>query len=162
MKTRLTAKIDQVNNLCQLPLTARDNSGHIIDPHLTSIQTLFTTHEDRENEIKRKVPQTGWDQKKNKDSVTSKDHHLYLVVRHVSHQFPEDCEVFLFLFDNDTKRQISERFLIQVGKSSLQEDFPNKPTSYYCIFKDLGFREMSSSGLYLICQVLRKGIDLLK
>jgi hypothetical protein len=161
MKTRLTAKIDQVNNLCQLPLTARDNSGHIIDPHLTSIQTLFTTHEDRENEIKRKVPQTGWDQKKNKDSVTSKDHHLYLVVRHVSHQFPEDCEVFLFLFDNDTKRQISERFLIQVGKSSLQEDFPNKPTSYYCIFKDLGFREMSSSGLYLICQVLRKGKMLL-
>ena len=43
MKTRLSAKIDLVNSLCGLPLTVRDNNGHVIDPQLTSIQKLYST-----------------------------------------------------------------------------------------------------------------------
>ena len=43
MRIRLSAKIDLVNQLCELPLTPRDNNGRVIDPLTTSIQKIFTT-----------------------------------------------------------------------------------------------------------------------
>ena len=43
MRTRLSAKIDLVNNLCGLPLSPRDDTGHSIDPNLTSFGKLYST-----------------------------------------------------------------------------------------------------------------------
>ncbi|XP_019851718.1 PREDICTED: dedicator of cytokinesis protein 2-like isoform X2 [Amphimedon queenslandica] len=156
IRTRLSAKIDLVNNLCEQPLSPRDDTGHSIDPTVTSFGSLYSTHCQRQSEIDRKVPHTGWDPKKSKDTGALMDHHLYLVVRNIDHQFPENSELFMFLYDSVSRKQVSERFLINVPK-----DRPtNVMKSHYCIFKDLGAKEMQS-GIFLVCQVIRKGKMLL-
>ena len=55
MKTRLSAKIDLVNQLCELPLTPRDNNGRIIDPLTTSIQKIFSTVSKTSNSLQCKL-----------------------------------------------------------------------------------------------------------
>ena len=43
MRTKLTAKIDQINNMCSLPLNPRDIQGQPVNPFTTSIQDIHTT-----------------------------------------------------------------------------------------------------------------------
>ena len=51
MRTKLTAKIDQINNMCSLPLSPRDTQGQPIDPFVTSVHDLYTTVREREKKI---------------------------------------------------------------------------------------------------------------
>ncbi len=71
---------------------------------------LSVQHKDRKAEIERHVSQTGDLLEKVPSAPTSHVHHLYFQVDYVDHQFPEDCEIFFFLYDQVRGRQITERF----------------------------------------------------
>ena len=43
MRTKLTAKIDLINDMCSLPLCPRNIQGQPVDPFITSVHDLYTT-----------------------------------------------------------------------------------------------------------------------
>lgn len=153
MRTRLSAKIDSVNNEFHCPLTPRNDKGEIINCHECSAQQLFhvvsqfvpppsspstplffltmlcpspppsfspppSQHQDRKAEMDLGVTQTGALQRRATRSSSIHNHHLYLVVNKIDHQFPEEVEIFFFLFNTEEKgQQVSERYLVKSNRS---------------------------------------------
>ena len=65
------------------------------------------------------VIQTGALQRRATRSSSIHNHHLYLVVSKIDHQFPEEAEVFFFLYSTEDKgHQVSERYFIKGTKSA--------------------------------------------
>ena len=75
-------------------------------------------HQDRKEEMDLGVIQTGALQRRATRSSSIHNHHLYLVVNKIDHQFPENVEVFFFLYNTEDKgQQVSERYFIKVNKN---------------------------------------------
>jgi len=85
---------------------------------LPSLLPPLTQHQERAAEIAQQVSQTGQLHRKSSQALASHIHHLCLQVGVVDHQFPEDCEIFFFLYDHARKWSTSERYMMQVAKST--------------------------------------------
>jgi len=139
MKTKLTAKIDLVNNQLDYPLNPRNENGKLLHCQQASMNKLFTVHQERAAEIAQQVSQTGQLHRKSSQALASHIHHLCLQVGVVDHQFPEDCEIFFFLYDHARKWSTSERYMMQVAKSTdkSRSHDQKKHTVVFTVRKDI-------------------------
>ena len=90
-----------------------------LPPSLSPFLPLSSSlqHKERTAEITQNISQTGLLQRMSSQTLSTHNHHLCLKVDTVDHQFPEDSEVFFFLFDHARKWHVSERFMMSVKKS---------------------------------------------
>ena len=81
--------------------------------------------------------QTGALQRRATSSSSIHNHHLYLVVNKIDHQFPEDVEIFFFLYDTEEKgRQVSERYLVRRGKGQGHRGHDDKMSALFTVSED--------------------------
>lgn len=110
-------------------------------------------HKDRQAEIEHQVVQTGVLEKKVPSAPTSQVHHLYFKVDCVDHQFPEDCEVFFFLYDLVRGRQVTERHAITWEKRKEKSQF-HEQKSHSAVFTVRGLAAQSMCRLAFTCHCL--------
>ncbi|XP_063705914.1 dedicator of cytokinesis protein 3 isoform X2 [Culicoides brevitarsis] len=150
LQHNVISKIDWGNRKLGLDLVPRKGT-QAVDSKVESIVALHYIHEKSAENAKASNSRGTLRKKSLKKALT---HHLYFCMRDFGHRIGDDVEIYFYLYNGNTLRAVSERFLVKISNSL--SNYIENLHSNCTVFTDLGNLELNSD-LHLVANVLRIG-----
>ncbi|KAM7361574.1 dedicator of cytokinesis spg isoform 2-T2 [Cochliomyia hominivorax] len=155
LQMTVVSKIDWGNRKLGLDLVPR--VGPLaVDPHNIGIVGLYNVHVTSADNAKASSSRGTIRRKTQRKILT---HHLYFSMRSFGYRIAggDDAEVYFYLYDANSMKALSERFLVKISKDKDgYSNYMEKLNSNCTVFTDLGAADLNED-LYLVAVVMRVG-----
>lgn len=159
LKQNVTSQIDSGNNLLNLDMVVRDDSGNILNPDSASVVQLYRQHELASQRIKKSVALVSNNNPNpvTKMKLTNRHSHMFFVaVRNFVCRVGEDTELLMCLYDSKEWKPLTENYVVRWSRLGLAQDL-DQLGNLRVLFTDLGSRDLERERVYLACHVVRVG-----
>ncbi|KAL3864490.1 hypothetical protein ACJMK2_006169 [Sinanodonta woodiana] len=158
LKQKVSLKIDTGNNLLGLDLVVRDSDGNVLNPDTASAITLYREHVEVADRLKREKQVV--DTSVSNKADDSKTVNLYMMLRNFVCRV-DDADILVSLYDAKDGVFICEHYNVRWDRERLAKD-PEILNNIRVVFTDLGSKERRREKVFLVFQIIRRGVMELK
>ncbi|KAK3597762.1 hypothetical protein CHS0354_006119 [Potamilus streckersoni] len=158
LKQKVSLKIDTGNNLLGLDLVVRDSDGNVLNPDTASAITLYREHVEVADRLKREKQIV--DTSVSNKADDSRTVNLYLMLRNFVCRV-DDADILVSLYDAKDGVFICEHYNVRWDRERLAKD-PEILNNIRVVFTDLGSKDRRREKVFLVFQIIRRGVMELK
>ncbi|XP_076471351.1 dedicator of cytokinesis protein 1-like isoform X3 [Babylonia areolata] len=155
IQQQVTNLIDSGNALLRLDLVVRDDDGNVLEPTRHSTVEIYKRHVDAAEQIRKRSSHHEAENDTRPSWPSS--FNLYVMLRNYVCKIGEDADILMNIYDSKEGCFISENYLVKWTKEGVPKDI-EMLNNFRVVFTDLGSRDRQRERVYLVFQIVRKGV----